>query len=111
MKKLKIGQRVELNGIIFTARDMAHKFLMEEEMEELKGCVLYHCGPIAKDGKIIAAAQEERFTRKKHDPSFPTNAVEFCLNYSGLSIDELDCIAFYDKLPDIEKLKIIRGPL
>ncbi len=49
------------------------------------------------DGDIIAAAQEERYTRKKHDPSFPTNAIEFCLDESGLSLGELDAIVFYDK--------------
>ncbi len=49
------------------------------------------------DGKIIAAAQEERFTRKKHTPDFPVNAIRFCLEYSGLSIDELDSVVFYDK--------------
>ena len=49
------------------------------------------------DGKIIAAAQEERFTRKKHDASFPSNAIRFCLEYSGLELDEIDTIVFYDK--------------
>lgn len=49
------------------------------------------------DGNIVAAAQEERFTRKKHTPDFPVNAVKFCLEYSGCSIDELDAVAFYDK--------------
>ncbi len=59
----------------------------------------YHdsAAAIIEDGKIIAAAQEERFTRKKHDPDFPTNAVKYCLEYAGTSIDELDAIAFYDK--------------
>jgi len=59
----------------------------------------YHdsAAAIIEDGKIIAAAQEERFTRKKQDPSFPVNAVKFCLEYAGVSIDELDAIAFYDK--------------
>jgi carbamoyltransferase len=59
----------------------------------------YHdsAAAIIENGKIIAACQEERYTRKKHDPSFPLNAVKFCLNYSGFSIDELDAIAFYDK--------------
>jgi carbamoyltransferase len=52
---------------------------------------------ITENGKIIAAAQEERFTRKKHDPSFPTNAVKFCLKEAGLKLDELDALAFYDK--------------
>jgi carbamoyltransferase len=49
------------------------------------------------DGEIIAAAQEERFTRKKHTPDFPVNAVKYCLEYSGCSIDELDAVVFYDK--------------
>lgn len=49
------------------------------------------------DGKIIAAVQEERFTRKKHDAAFPMNACKYCLKASGLEIDELDAIVFYDK--------------
>src|ERR1035437_8222308 len=49
------------------------------------------------DGNIIAAAQEERFTRKKHTPDFPVNAIKYCLEYSGCSIDELDAVVFYDK--------------
>ena len=59
----------------------------------------YHdsAAAIIQDGKIIAAAQEERFTRKKHDASFPFNAIQFCIKYAGTSIDELDAIAFYDK--------------
>ncbi|HYC86799.1 MAG TPA: carbamoyltransferase [Chryseosolibacter sp.] len=59
----------------------------------------YHdsAAAIIEDGEIVAAAQEERFTRKKHDPSFPANAVKFCLNYGGARIDQLDAIAFYDK--------------
>lgn len=49
------------------------------------------------DGEIIAAAQEERFTRKKHDASFPLNAIRYCLDFSGLELDEIDTIVFYDK--------------
>ncbi|MCL2389019.1 MAG: carbamoyltransferase [Elusimicrobia bacterium] len=52
---------------------------------------------IVSDGKIIAAAQEERFTRVKHDPSFPVNAVKFCLKQAGCSLSEIDALAFYDK--------------
>jgi carbamoyltransferase len=48
-------------------------------------------------GKVIAAAQEERFTRIKHTPDFPTNAIKYCLEEGGLTIDELDAIVFYDK--------------
>ena len=49
------------------------------------------------DGKIIAAAQEERFTRKKHDPSYPKNAIEFVLNYSNLKLSKVDQIVFFEK--------------
>ncbi len=67
----------------------------------------YHdsAAAIIEGPDIIAAAQEERFTRKKHDPSFPLNAVRFCLEYSGFAIEELDAIAFYDKpLLKLERL-------
>ena len=49
------------------------------------------------DGELVAAAQEERFTRKKHDAAFPRNAVEYCLAEGGIDIDQVDHIAFYDK--------------
>ncbi len=49
------------------------------------------------DGEIVAAAQEERFTRKKHDEAFPSNAVEFCLKQAGLTIDQIDWVTFYEK--------------
>jgi carbamoyltransferase len=52
---------------------------------------------ILKDGKIIAAAQEERFTRKKHDQNFPINAIKYCLQDAGISADDLEIVAFYDK--------------
>ncbi|WP_162052208.1 carbamoyltransferase family protein [Pontibacter pamirensis] len=48
-------------------------------------------------GRIVAAAQEERFTRDKHTPDFPTQAIKYCLEEAGLEIDELDAIVFYDK--------------
>jgi carbamoyltransferase len=49
------------------------------------------------DGEIVAAAQEERFTRKKHDPDFPLNAVEYCLQEADLQVEQLDYVGFYDK--------------
>ena len=52
---------------------------------------------ILKDGKIIAAAQEERFTRKKHDPSYPHNAIEFVLKYSNLKLSDINQIVFFEK--------------
>jgi carbamoyltransferase len=52
---------------------------------------------ILKDGKIIAAAQEERFTRKKHDSSYPKNAIKFVLDYANLNLSEVDQIVFFEK--------------
>ncbi len=52
---------------------------------------------LLKDGEIIAAAQEERFTRKKHDPRYPYNAIEFVLEYSNLKLSEVDQIVFFEK--------------
>ncbi len=52
---------------------------------------------LVQDGKVISAAQEERFTRKKHDFSFPKNAINYCLQDSGLKGKDLDFVAFYDK--------------
>ena len=52
---------------------------------------------LVRDGQIIAAAQEERFTRKKHDAAFPTDAVEYCLREGGINVTDLDFVAFYEK--------------
>jgi carbamoyltransferase len=49
------------------------------------------------DGEIVAAAQEERFTRKKHDPSFPALAVQYCLEEAGASVSDIDYVVFYEK--------------
>src|SRR3569833_1280168 len=49
------------------------------------------------DGRIVAAAQEERFTRKKHDPGFPSAAVHYCLSAGGLSAADIDHVVFYEK--------------
>lgn len=59
----------------------------------------YHdsAAALVVDGKIIAAAQEERFTRVKHDHEFPVNAIKYCLAEGGLTADKLDAVVFYDK--------------
>lgn len=59
----------------------------------------YHDGSatLVKDGKLVAAALEERFTRKKHDFSFPINAINYCLKEAGIKSDELDYVGFYEK--------------
>jgi len=59
----------------------------------------YHdsAAALVVDGKIVAAAQEERFTRKKHDHNFPLQAVEYCLGEAGITSEDLDYVGFYDK--------------
>ena len=52
---------------------------------------------LLRDGRIVAAAQEERFTRRKHDESFPSHAVTYCLKEAGIGIDQVDAIGFYEK--------------
>jgi carbamoyltransferase len=59
----------------------------------------YHdsAAALIEDGQLIAAAQEERFTRKKHDSGFPQNAVQYCLDHAGIKLGGVDYVAFYDK--------------
>src|SRR4030095_10103561 len=52
---------------------------------------------LVADGEIVAAAQEERFTRKKHDPGFPNHAVQYCLREAGTTADQIDYVVFYEK--------------
>ena len=60
---------------------------------------LYHdsAACLVRDGIITAAAQEERFTRKKHDPRFPQNAIKYCLEESGITAQDIDYVVYYDK--------------
>ena len=73
---------------------------------------LYHdaAACLIQDGRIVAAAQEERFTRKKHDESFPTNALRYCLRKGGVAPDGIDVMVFYDK-PLTKFMRILRTHL
>src|SRR5450759_1588262 len=59
----------------------------------------YHdaAAALIEDGRIVAAAQEERFTRRKHDAGFPASAVDYCLRDAGISIDQVQLVGFYEK--------------
>ncbi|MEL6561242.1 MAG: carbamoyltransferase N-terminal domain-containing protein, partial [Bacteroidota bacterium] len=59
----------------------------------------YHdsAAALIEDGHIVAAAQEERFTRKKHDPAFPINAIKYCLEEGNIDLHQVDSVVFYDK--------------
>ena len=72
---------------------------MTESINVLGLSAYYHdsAATLLVDGAIVAAAQEERFTRKKHDAAFPANAIAYCLDEAGLGLDEIDYITFYDK--------------
>ena len=67
----------------------------------------YHdaAAALVRDGEIVAAAQEERFTRMKHDPGFPQRAIDYCLHEAGVVPEDLDAVAFYEKpLTKFERL-------
>ena len=68
-------------------------------MQILGLSAFYHdsAAALVRDGEIVAAAQEERFSRRKHDARFPKNAVAFCLAEGGVKLQDLDCVVFYDK--------------
>src|SRR4029077_9213883 len=74
-------------------------FLMAPPIRILGVSAFYHdsAAALVRDGEIVAAAQEERFTRKKHDADFPSHAVAYCLDEAGLALDALDYVGFYDK--------------
>ena len=57
----------------------------------------YSAAALIKDGQLVAASQEERFSRKKHDDSFPGRAIDYCLAEAGVTANELPCVCFYDK--------------
>ena len=74
-------------------------FLNFSAMTILGISAFYHdaAAALIRDGEVLAAAQEERFTRIKNDPAFPTHAIRFCLDHAGCGLDELDAVVFYDK--------------
>jgi carbamoyltransferase len=79
--------------------DLVSFHLIKKYMAILGISAFYHdsAASIVLNGEIIAAAQEERFTRIKHDAQFPANAIKYCLDEAGVTLKELDAIAFYDK--------------
>ena len=99
-RRLSLGLRRRFG---FCPRDTLPVFLMTI----LGLSAFYHdsAAALVRDGVIVAAAQEERFTRKKHDHSFPGNAVAYCLKEAGISASQLDHVIFYDKpLTKFERL-------
>src|SRR5271154_674277 len=84
----------------FIPRDFATKEVIHEDLAQmivLGVSAFYHdsAAALVRDGEIVAAAQEERFTRKKHDAAFPAQAVAYCLDAGGITTSDLDFAAFY----------------
>jgi carbamoyltransferase len=73
--------------------------VMSEGIQILGFSCFYHdsAACLVRNGEILAAAQEERFTRVKHDPRFPRHAIRYCLEEVGISIRDVDYVVFYDK--------------
>jgi carbamoyltransferase len=94
--------------ILFESRVSLCLGTQEIRMTAILGIsAFYHdsAAALVVDGEIIAAAQEERFTRKKHDYDFPQNAVDYCLKEAGITPEQLDYVGFYDKpLTKFERL-------
>ena len=72
---------------------------MKRKLNILGLSAYYHdsAAALIQDGHILAAAQEERFTRRKHDARLPINAIGYCLRYAEVSAKEIDYVVFYDK--------------
>ena len=81
------------------AASNAHQIIGANLSNILGISAYYHdsAAALIQDGNIIAAAQEERFSRKKHDSGFPKRAIEYCLSECNLDISDLDQVVFYDK--------------
>ena len=101
--KSQISPKTETSLLCGLARgnfsDVSIFQLMMRAMYILGISAYYHdsAACLLADGEILAAAQEERFTRKKHDHDFPRHAVAYCLKEAGITADRLECVAFYDK--------------
>src|SRR3954453_7633130 len=73
----------------------------------------YHdaAAALVRDGHVIAGAEEERFTRRKHDSSFPKNAMRFCLDYACMRADDIHLVVFYEKpLKKLERALVAARP-
>ena len=98
---------VIFGGLIILSQGSTAPFIYTILVKSILGIsAFYHdsAACILIDGEIIAVAQEERFTRKKHDSSYPHNAVEFVLNYAKLKLHQIDQIVFFEKPLKFERL-------
>ena len=69
IQNLNVGDKIAISGRIFSARDKAHEFLLEEQFEKIKNSVIYHCGPIIKQNKVIAAGPTTSSRMNTYTPS------------------------------------------
>ena len=90
---------------------MGLAILREYNLAKILGIsAFYHdsAASLVVDGEIIAAAQQERFSRIKHDAAYPKEAIDFCLDYAKIKPEELDCVVYYEK-PFIKFERILEG--
>ena len=90
---LKVGDEVSLTGVIYTARDRAHQYLLEEDFDRIKGGVIYHCGPIVKNGKIVAAGPTTSARMNGFTPAVINKyGVKAIIGRGGMNNDVIDAL-------------------
>jgi tartrate/fumarate subfamily iron-sulfur-dependent hydro-lyase beta chain len=90
---LKVGDKVNLNGTIFTARDKAHLFLLENDFEKIKNGVIYHCGPIIKDKEVVAAGPTTSSRLNPYTPKLIEKYnIKAIIGKGGMSNDVLEAL-------------------
>lgn len=95
-----IIRAIQQNGILKLNDSIPEKTTTQKKPNYIMGIsAFYHDSACAliRDGEIVAAVQEERFTRVKNDARFPANAINYCLEEAGINVDDLDAVVFYDK--------------
>ncbi|MBL0359200.1 MAG: hypothetical protein IPP72_21070 [Chitinophagaceae bacterium] len=108
-----IIEKIKQKGILKPVAPVLEKPITQKKSSYILGIsAFYHdaAAALIKDGEIIAAAQEERFTRVKNDARFPASAINFCLEAAGINVDDLEAIAFYDN-PYITLERIIASQI
>lgn len=91
--KLKLGDKILLNGMIFTVRDKAHLFLLENDFEMIRGSIIYHCGPIIKDRKVIAAGPTTSSRLNQYTPGLVDKYdIKAIIGKGGMDKSVLDSI-------------------
>jgi len=91
--KLNAGDKVLINGTIFTARDKAHRFLLEENFENIKNSIIYHCGPIIKNNEVISAGPTTSARMNPYTPKIIEKyGIKAIIGKGGMDVSVLDAL-------------------